>query len=129
MAIYNVNNINIQYQPIQIKPVKREEVEQQVKVDETFEKLFQTALDKGVKFSGHAITRIQNRKIDLTIEDLNRLNKAIEKAKEKGAKESLVLMDDIALIVSVKNKTVITALDGESIKENVFTNIDSAIIV
>lgn len=129
MAVYKVNQVNIPYQPIQIKPVKSEEAEKSLKLDETFEKLFETALDKGVKFSGHAINRLQNRKIELSSENIDRLNKAIDKAGEKGAKESLVIMDDLALIVSVKNKTVITALNGDSIKENVFTNIDSAVIV
>jgi flagellar operon protein len=53
----------------------------------------------------------------------------IEKAAQKGAKESLVMIDDIALVVSVRNRTVITAVDQQHLKENVFTNIDSAVIV
>lgn len=58
-----------------------------------------------------------------------KLHTAIEKASNKGARESLILMDDLALVVSIKNKTVITAIDGANIKENVFTNIDSAVII
>jgi flagellar operon protein len=53
----------------------------------------------------------------------------VEKAAAKGAKESLVLVDEAALVVSIKNKTVITAVDKSALKDNVFTNIDSAIIV
>ena len=53
----------------------------------------------------------------------------VEKAQRKGARESLVLLDDVALVISIKNKTVITAVDKEKLKENVFTNIDSAVIV
>lgn len=83
----------------------------------------------GVKFSQHALQRLQNRNIQLDQAEMSKLNDAVEKAAQKGAKESLVLMNDLALIVSVKNKTVITAMDGASIKDNVFTNIDSAVIV
>ena len=57
------------------------------------------------------------------------LKDAVNKAEAKGAKESLILMDQLALVVSVKNRTVITAVDGASLKDNVFTNIDSAVIV
>jgi flagellar operon protein len=56
------------------------------------------------------------------------LQRAVSRAEEKGAKDSLVLLRDLAFIVSVKNRTVVTAVDGEHIKENVFTNIDSAVI-
>lgn len=84
----------------------------------------------GVKFSQHALQRLESRKIQFDQADMNKLNAAVEKAAEKGAKESLVLMDNnLALVVSVKNKTVITAMDGTSMKNNVFTNIDSAVIV
>lgn len=84
----------------------------------------------GVKFSQHAIQRLESRNIQLNQTDMDKLNGAVEKVAQKGAKESLILMNnDLALIVSVKNKTVITAMDGTSIKDNVFTNIDSAVIV
>jgi flagellar operon protein len=84
----------------------------------------------GVKFSQHALQRLDSRKIKLDNTQLNKLSQAVEKAAQKGAKESLILMNDsLAFVVSIKNKTVITALDGASIKDNVFTNIDSAVIV
>lgn len=83
----------------------------------------------GVKFSQHALQRMQSRNIQLNQAEMSKLQGAVEKAAQKGAKESLVLMNDLALIVSVKNKTVITAIDGTNIKDNVFTNIDSAVIV
>ncbi|HEX3047301.1 MAG TPA: flagellar biosynthesis protein, partial [Bacillota bacterium] len=57
------------------------------------------------------------------------LRDAVNKAEAKGARESLILMDQMALVVSIKNRTVITAVDNESLKDNVFTNIDSAVIV
>ncbi len=85
----------------------------------------------GVKFSQHAIQRLQTGNIQLGQADLLKLNDAVEKAAQKGAKESLILMshNNLALVVSVKNKTVITAMEGDRIKDNVFTNIDSAVIV
>jgi len=84
----------------------------------------------GVKFSQHALQRLQSRNIKLGQADLVKLNDAVEKAAQKGANESLVFMSNsnLALVVSVKNKTVITVMDGAN-KDNVFTNIDSAVIV
>ena len=79
-----------------------------------------------VKFSAHAVERLKYRNIELKREDVLRLNEAVEKAQAKGSKESLILLKDLALIVSVKNRMVITAVDGGNIKDNVFTNIDSA---
>ncbi len=81
-----------------------------------------------VKFSVHAEKRLQSRNIELTPETMQRLNNALGKAREKGARETLMIFDNFSLIVSVKNNTVITAVDKESMKENVFTNIDSAVI-
>lgn len=82
-----------------------------------------------LKFSAHAQARMKLRNINLSDEDIARLNQVVEKAQAKGAKESLILMNDLALVVSIKNRTVITAVDGANIKENIFTNIDSAVIV
>ena len=84
---------------------------------------------EGLRFSQHALERMTNRGISLRPEDLVKLNEAVEKAASKGSKESLILMGDNALIVSVKNRTVVTAMDREAMKENVFTNIDSTVIL
>lgn len=86
-------------------------------------------LENRLKLSGHAQTRIQSRNIELDQAAWDRVMVGVEKAAAKGAKESLVLVDDAALVVSIKNKTVITAVDKNSLKDNVFTNIDSAIVV
>jgi flagellar operon protein len=96
-----------------------------------FETVFQNAVDKtqSLKFSAHAQERLSLRNINLSADDLNRMNQAVNKAASKGAKQSLLVMDKQAFIVSVPNRTVITALDEGSMKENVFTNIDSAVIV
>ena len=82
-----------------------------------------------VKFSAHAADRLKYRNIELKKNDVLRLNKAVEKARVKGSKESLILLKDLALIVSIKNNTVITAVDNGNLKENIFTNIDSTVVL
>lgn len=81
-----------------------------------------------LKFSAHAQTRIQSRRIDLDAARMERLQTAVQKAAGKGAKDALVLMDELAMVVSVTNKTVVTVVDRDNLKNNVFTNIDSAVI-
>lgn len=83
----------------------------------------------GVKFSGHAQARLASRQITLSGEDIRRLGDALTRAAAKGARSSLVLTGTAALVVSVPNRTVITAVDQAALKENIFTNIDSAMIL
>lgn len=91
--------------------------------------LQQKILEKSpIKFSGHALQRLRSREIQFDAECEAKLGEAVQKLAEKGGRESLVIMGDLALIVSVRNRTVITAIDGENIKDSVFTNIDSAVI-
>ncbi len=84
---------------------------------------------KKVSFSQHALQRLQDRSLSLSSQQLEKLDDTVEKMAQKGARESLIYMDDIALVVSVENRKVITAMDGMSAKNNIFTNIDSAAIV
>ena len=83
---------------------------------------------QGVRFSKHALERISARGMSIDSASMERLNNAVEVAESKGANESLVLMDELALIVSVKNRTVITAMPSTETRGNVFTAIDSAIV-
>lgn len=92
---------------------------------------FQRILDEKtgkLDFSAHAEKRLAQRGIELSQDDIDRLTQAVDRADTKGAKESLVLLNGQAFVVSVSNRTVITAIDMESLKENVITNIDSAVI-
>lgn len=82
-----------------------------------------------LKFSAHAEKRLKERKIVLAREDLARINQAVRQAEAKGARESLIIYGDLALITSVKNKMVVTAIEGNSFNNHVFTNIDSTVIV
>ncbi len=95
-----------------------------------FDELLRDRIESAdVKFSAHAIERLKHRNIELGKDDVLKLNEAVEKAQAKGSRESLILLNDLALIVSVKNRMVITAFDNGNVKENVFTNIDSAVIL
>lgn len=82
-----------------------------------------------VKFSKHAANRLIDRKIELTKEQVERLNMGAAKAEAKGINESLVIVDSLAFIVNVPNQTVITAMEQTETNENVFTNIDGAVII
>jgi len=85
--------------------------------------------DGSLQFSAHALRRLRSRNISLSESDLTRLSRATEKAEQKGLKEPLLLMDDLGLIVNVRNRTVLTAMDRGSMKDGVFTNIDGAVLV
>jgi flagellar operon protein len=82
----------------------------------------------GMQFSGHALQRIQRRGIDVSPQTLVRLHEGVARAAGKGARESVVLVDGTAFVVSVRNRTVITAVDPGHMRDHVFTNIDSAVI-
>ena len=93
-----------------------------------FSKMLDTELNR-LKFSQHALERLQSRNLQLNSADLERLNQAVDKVAQKGSKESLVMLNDVALVVSVKNRTVITAMDGNGAEDKIITNIDSAVIL
>ncbi len=82
-----------------------------------------------LKFSAHASQRLQERKINIDAQTMSKVSDAIDKAEAKGIEDTLVLTSDAALIVNVKNRTVITAMDKGSMNGNIFTNIDGAVIV
>lgn len=82
-----------------------------------------------LRFSNHAIDRMQARGIVFSPSEMAKIQSAVEKAASKGAKDTLLLTDDSALIVSVKDKTVVTVMDKAALKENVFTNIDSTVMI
>ncbi|UPU36400.1 flagellar protein [Geomonas paludis] len=80
-----------------------------------------------VRLSQHAQERLKSRGITLSDADMKQLEGAVDSVAQKGGRESLILMGDAALVVSVKNRTVVTAMDRQGMKGNVFTNIDSAV--
>lgn len=92
---------------------------------------FSKVLDQaqGVKFSQHAQDRLKARNISFSADQLQQLEGAVNSVAQKGGKDSLVMVGEAALVVSVKNRTVVTAMDRNQMKGNVFTNIDSAVIL
>lgn len=119
-----INGVTVPFIPIvggnefvkkQVDPVKS-----------SFDSIFKQELEK-IKFSNHAIKRLESRNIQLSDEDLNKIQNAVEKAESKGAKDSLVMMDNTAFIVNIPNRTVVTAMEVAQSTENVFTNIDSVV--
>ncbi|CBK74810.1 flagellar operon protein [Butyrivibrio fibrisolvens 16/4] len=98
---------------------------------QSFEEIFKQKLQSTseLKFSKHATQRLDDRNIELTKEQSQRLEEGVMKASEKGITDSLVLVDTLAFIVNVPNQTVVTAMDQTESDENIFTNIDGAVIV
>ena len=106
-----------------VKPLKAETVQ-----SSSFREILGSQLEeKAVQFSKHATIRLNDRNINLTNDQMERVAGGIGQADEKGIRDSLVLVDDVALVVNVKSRTVITALN--QVTNNVFSNIDGAVIV
>ncbi len=82
-----------------------------------------------ITFSKHALRRIDERRIEVTPQLMEKMDGAVEKARGKGVKEALLLSGDAAFIVNVPNRTVVTTLSGGEMKENIFTNIDGAVLL
>lgn len=97
----------------------------------SFEDIFKQKLESAseLKFSKHATQRLDDRNIVLSEEQSLRLEEGVQKAQAKGITDSLVLVDTLAFIVNVPNQTVVTAMDQTESEENIFTNIDGAVIV
>jgi len=91
--------------------------------------LTEKVIPQEVKFSAHAENRIKSRGIELDKELKQKINNAVRNVASKGGRDALIFTEKSAFIVNVPSRTVITAIDGGSFKENVFTNIDSAAIV
>lgn len=119
-----INGITVPFIPI----VGNSEVvrKQSDPVSSSFGSIFKEELEK-VKFSNHAMKRLESRNIQLSDTDLEKIQNAVDKAESKGAKDSLVMMDNTAFIVNIPNKTVVTAMEVTDTNENVFTNIDSVV--
>ena len=85
--------------------------------------------DGTLKISRHALGRLNDRNIELSAGQLERLEDGAKKAERKGIRDSLVIVDQLAFIVNVPNQTVVTAMDSTETNENIFTNINGAVII
>ncbi len=116
----------VQSERSQAQPIRKSQV-----ASNPFQNVLQQQLERRdqLKFSKHANQRLDSRQIQLSEDQMLRLNTGVSRAKAKGIKESLVLMDNIALVVNVENQTVVTALDHSEATDHVFTNIDGAVVI
>ena len=126
-ATSSIRKQNIEMKDGNVPAVSFQEIFNQKK--SIAESLAEASATKELKFSKHADARLKQRDITLTDEQLSRLSEGTMKASQKGIKESLVLMDNIAFIVNTQNNTVVTAMDKDMNEENIFTNIDGAVII
>mgnify|MGYP001136366615 FL=1 len=134
----NINNSQfLSIEQLQDQYLKQQKVNSGNKSSQgmSFEEILQrqqiqgTSAKEAVKFSKHAANRLNDRKIELTEKQLERLNDGTKKAGQKGIRDSLVLVDQLAFIVNTKSNTVITAMDQTEADENIYTNIDGAVII
>lgn len=125
------NNQFLSIEQLQEQYLKQQKKIRPAKTSEglSFEEILQKQQTGEIKFSKHAANRLNDRNIELTSEQLERLSDGTRKAGEKGIRESLVLVDELAFIVNTGSNTVITAMDQAETKENIFTNIDGAVII
>jgi flagellar operon protein len=113
------------------KPYDKPRSNETRKVQTSFKDILDNKIDEKESFviSKHAAERLRQRNINFDAADMKNISEGINKAEEKGCKESLILYKETALVTSIKNRTIITALDKESSKGNVFTNLDSVIML
>ncbi len=119
-----INGIQVPFVPIE-RP-EQSLPKKNVQGNDAFDSVLQRELEK-VKFSKHAAQRLDSRDISLSSTQLEKLQSAVDKAEKKGAKDSLVMLNDTAFIVNIPNRTVVTAVPIAD-EENIFTNIDSVVI-
>ena len=121
-----INGINVPFVPIVKESGFQQQESQPEGVKSHFDEIFSREISK-VKLSKHAQQRLESRDIKLTENEMAKIDTAVQQAEAKGAKDSLVMMNDTAFIVNIPNKTVITAMSLAASNENVFTNIDSVV--
>jgi flagellar operon protein len=116
--------------PVQTAQAQSSTKQAQNNTDTSFSEFLSDALDgtDSVKFSKHARTRLESRNIELDEGDLKKLGGAVDAASTKGVQDSLILMNGLAFIVSVPDRTVVTAMSVGEAASSVFTNIDGAVI-
>jgi len=125
MGIRIINGRVVQYDNLQTGQEKSQDIK-----GNSFSSVLKGEINKNeFTISAHASERLKERNITLGEGDLKKINGAINSANEKNCKDCLILYKDMALITSIKNRTVITAMDANKMNNNVITNIDSAVIL
>ncbi len=134
--MHQISNQFVSIEQVTDQYLNRSQANKQVvSSDISFEQVLRQKQNQAVmdaselKFSKHAAARLSERDITLTDSQNIRLENGVKQASEKGINESLVLVDSLAFIVNVPNKTVVTAMDQTETNSNIFTNIDGAVII
>lgn len=123
----DVNGVNLPFIPAGgLNELSKNFVQRNPVSSSSFEEIFKEELSK-IKFSSHAQSRLASREITLNEADIERLQNSVKVAESKGARESLVILDEKAFIISIPNRTVITVVNRDQLEKNVVTDIDSAI--
>ncbi len=138
MALEGLNNLKIS-PAIPDSGVRKSSLDQGIKgefsnqleeiLGRSSEKFADPKAPLSIKFSNHAIERMRSRGIHFDSETLQKIENIVERAKEKGVKETLIMSENAAMILNIENKTVVTVMDKNMLKENIFTNIDAAAII
>ncbi|MDE7249384.1 MAG: flagellar protein [Lachnospiraceae bacterium] len=132
MKVQNNSFLSIEQLQDQYLSAGRNPVPAKTSGGKSFQEILESSRTKGageVRFSKHAAGRLADRNIELTESQMDRLKEGTQRAGAKGIKESLVIVDQLAFIVNIPNNTVVTAMNRQDAAENVFTNIDGAVII
>lgn len=122
-----VNGVRVPFIPVGGVANTAANVPVELEGEHSFKKIFEKEIQQ-LKYSKHAQQRLESRNIALNEADKTKIENAVHRAEQKGANDSLVFLRDMAFIVNVRNRTVVTAIDRDNLRENVFTNIDSAVV-
>lgn len=125
----SIEQITGQYLNQKTKESRDAAAMQGMSFEDVLKQQWQLATDGSLKFSKHAGERLRQRNITLSDEQMKRLQDGAKKAEQKGIRESLVIMDSLSFIVNTKSNTVITAMEQSGDADNVYTNIDGAVII
>lgn len=112
-----------------VRGTDHQETTEGLSFQDVLEQKTRTGGTGSLKFSKHALGRLSDRNIELDSDQLERLEDGARKAEQRGIRDSLVIVDQLAFIVNVPNQTVVTAMDSTETSENVFTNINGAVIM
>ncbi len=119
--IQSIHQVAVSAKPVVKTPVQDKGIDFSTILNQTLDN------NREVKMSKHAAMRLESRNINLNQDQVERLKSAVDRASTKGVKDTLVVMDEVAFVVNVTARTVITAVNQKELQENVFTNIDGAV--
>lgn len=126
-----INKADMIISPLPVRPGKSISGPKGAQPSTRFDKILQKEVQKQetLRFSAHAEKRLLSRNISLDEKQKIKLDQAVDKASSKGIKDSLILLNNLAFVVNIKNRTVVTAMEQDQLKEGIVTNIDGTMII